>query len=232
MLNRGMSRSSNFGSWMDKKSAEKDIESGTVRGGGGGDSEGESTGLLGQFSSIQDGFYSQMTELSGGMPDTAEFRARLTNSMYLLLGAIVFFLLAIFIGIPTIFLKPSKFVLCMTLATLLCVASIAVLQKPDVFLANIYNAGSTRMMSVGGLVFSSLATIYVTVFIKRYVVVLSAAGLQIVFILYFLSSFIPGGTTGLQILLKTIYVFVKTALRPVIFVCSKTFNSFVSSLFS
>jgi hypothetical protein len=217
---------SNFGSWMDKKSAEKDIEN------GGQVEADESVGLLGQLSFIQDGFYSQMTELSGGMPDTAEFRARLTNSMYLLLAAIVFFVLAIFIGLPTIFLKPSKFVLCMTLGSLLCVASIAVLQKPDVFLSNLYTAGSTRMMSVGGLVLSSLATIYLTVFVKRYVVVLTAAGVQIVFILYFLSSFIPGGTTGLRVLLKTIYVFVKTALHPVIFVCSKSIKSFTASLFS
>mmetsp|Transcript_2578 Transcript_2578/g.4691 ORF Transcript_2578/g.4691 Transcript_2578/m.4691 type:complete len:226 (+) Transcript_2578:36-713(+) len=225
MLNRGMSRSSNFGDWVDKKSAEKDIESGKVV-------EEESVGLLGQLSYVQDGFYNQMTELSGGMPDTAEFRARLANAMYLLLGAIVFFLLAIFIGLPTIILKPSKFVLCMTLASLLSVASVAVLQKPDVFLANLYSAGSERMMSVGGLVLSCLCTIYLTVFVKRYVVVLTAAGVQIFFILLFLSSFIPGGTTGLKVLLKTIYVFVKTALKPLIFVCSKAINSFVSSLFS
>ena len=231
MLNRSMSKSSNFGSWMDKKSAEKDLESGKSGGSGaGGDSEDSS--LLGQLSFIQDGFYSQMTELSGGMPDTAEFRARLTNAMYLLIGAIVFFILAIFIGLPTIFLKPSKFVLCMTLCSLLCVASIAVLQKPDVFLSNLYNAGATRMLSVGGLVMSSLATIYLTVFVKRYVVILSAAGVQIFFILYFVSSFIPGGTTGLQVLLRTIFVFVKTALRPMVFVCSKSIKSFAASLFS
>lgn len=220
-----MSRSSDFGSWVDKKSAEKDVESGET-------SDGEDVGLLGQLSFIQDGFYSQMTELSDGMPDTAEFRARLRNAMYLLIGAIVFFVLAIVVGLPTIFLKPSKFVLCMTLGSLLSVASIVVLQKPDVFLSNLYNAGSTRMMSIGGLVLSSLITIYLTVFVKRYVVVLSAAGVQIFFILYFLSSFIPGGSAGLQVLLKTAYILVKTALRPVIFVCSKSIKSFTTSLFS
>lgn len=223
-----MSRSSDFSSWMDKKSTEKDLEDGKNKN---GDSE-ENVGLLGQLSYVQDGFYSQMTELSGGMPDTAEFRARLSNAMYLLIGAIVFFILAIFIGLPTIFLKPSKFVLCMTLGSLMSVASIVVLQKPDVFLTNLYTAGAPRMMAVGGLVCSSLTTIYLTIFVKRYVVVLSAAGVQIFFILYFLSSFIPGGTTGLQVLLNTIYVFVKTALRPMIFVCKKSIKSFMSSLFS
>lgn len=222
-----MSRSSNFGSWVDKKNAEKDIENGKVV-----PEVAENVSLLGQLSFIQDGFYDQMTELSGGMPDTAEFRARLTNAMYLLLASIVFFLLAIFVGIPTIILKPSKFVLCMTLASLLCVASVAVLQKPDVFLSNLHDAGASRMSAVGGLVLSSLTTMYLTVFVKRYVVVLTAAGVQIFFILYFLASFIPGGTTGLRVLLKTIYVFVKTALRPLTFVCSRAISSFVSSLFS
>ena len=221
-----MSRSSNFSAWMEKKTAEKDVESGEQIG-----SE-ESDGLLGQLSNIQDGFYNQMTELSGGLPDTAEFRARLTNAMYLLIAAIVFFILAIFVGLPVIFLKPSKFVLCMTLGTLLSIAFVATLQKPSVFLTNLYSAGATRMMSVGGLFISSLTTIYLTVFVKRYVVVLSAAGVQLFFILYFLSSFVPGGPAGLKVLLKTIYVFVKTALRPMIFVCKKSIQSFINSIFS
>ena len=226
MQNRGMSRSSNFGAWVDKKNAEKDVESGITS------DEGEESSLLGQLSFVQEGFYSQMSDLAEGMPDTAAFRARLMNSMYLLLGAIVFFALAVLVGLPTLLLKPSKFVLCITLGTLLSVASVVVLQKPEVFVANIYNAGTTRTISMGGLVLSSLVTIYLTVFVKRYVVVLSAAGVQIFFILYFISSFIPGGTKGLEVLLKTIYVFIRTALKPIIFVCNKAISSFVASLFS
>ena len=153
-------------------------------------------------------------------------------TIYLVLGSILFAILAIVVGIPTLIIRPSKFVLCVTLSTLLAVASIIVMQKPSVFLENLFKAGVERTSSVAGLVVASLLTIYVTVFVKRYVVTLLATGFQVICILWFLASFMPGGSKGLNVLLRTTYAFLKTILTPMLYVCKQTVVTIVTKIFS
>jgi hypothetical protein len=226
MQYRHMSRQGSFSDWVNRKNEEANEK----------EECDEDDSLLSQISSIQDSFTSQFQELSGTLPDSgplsAAFRSRMKYTIYLLLGSIMFAILAIVVGIPTIIIRPSKFVLCVTLSTLLAVASVVVMQKPSVFIENLLSAGFDRTASVVGLVVTSILTIYVTVFVKRYIVTMAATGFQILCILWFIASFIPGGKQGLGILLRTSYIFLKTVSSPMIYVCIKTVKAGISSLMS
>ena len=92
-----------FSNWMDDRNKNDDKD--------------ETFSFLGigmQMKGVQENFASQMMELSGALPDTPlneNFRNRLSASVYLLLGSIGFGILAILIGLPTLILKPAKFLL-------------------------------------------------------------------------------------------------------------------------
>jgi len=75
-------------------------------------------------------------------------------------------------------------------------------------------------------------TIYLTVFVHWYLMVIASAAFQVLAVVWYLASFIPGGTRGLQLLLKTAYVIVGTVLKPFVFVCKKTVSSVLGQMFS
>jgi hypothetical protein len=192
--------------------------------------------ILGQLGAIQDNFTNQLSELSGNLPDagplSAAFRKRVKHSMYLLFASITFGALAIVVGLPTLVLRPSKFVICMSLSTLCGAGSVIVLQKPTTFLSSLLNDGPSKSLPVVLLLVSMVVTIYVAVFIHKYVFVVVAGGAQIGCMLFYLASFIPGGSRGLQVLLRMGYAIIKTALTPCFFVAKKAVGSFVRTVMS
>mmetsp|Transcript_15801 Transcript_15801/g.26560 ORF Transcript_15801/g.26560 Transcript_15801/m.26560 type:complete len:232 (-) Transcript_15801:1073-1768(-) len=228
MQNR-MSRSSNssgFAQWLEQqKAAQNEAEN---------DGE-ESVGLFSQLSSIQDNFTNQLQEMSGSLPEagplSASYRTRITHAIYLLIAAVAFAILGVFIGLPTLLVRPSKFVLCMTLSTLLAASSVIVMQKPSVFFSNLVSGGPTKAAPVVALGISMVFTLYVTIFIHRYLSILFAGGIQLTCLLYYLASFIPGGTQGVVVLLKTMFSVVRAAAKPVLYLIWKTTIACLSRIF-
>ena len=191
------------------------------------------------WNTIQDsvsGVSNQLQELSGSIPEagplSSAFRLRVKNAIYLLILSVLFAILAIFIGLPTLIFRPAKFVICMTLSTLLGASSVIVLQKPSVFLSNLLNGGVSNSLPIVCLLLSLIATIYVTIMVHKYIYVLIMGSIQILCMLYYISSFLPVGTKGLQIILKTGYIIVSTAVSPCIFVCKKTTSACIRRLIS
>jgi hypothetical protein len=201
--------SGSFSDWMNKKNPNNN--------------EGnEDSSFLSQVYDIQTNFTTQMQEMSGIFPDagplSASFRVRIRNAVYLLLGSILFGCFAIFIGIPTIAVRPSKFALCSTISTLLAIASIIVLQTPTTFLDNIWTSG--RGVSLCCLCLSSLMSIYFTIFVHRYILTLSMAGVQVFCLIWFIASFIPGGRRGLSLLLRATFSIARALLSPLLSMCT------------
>ena len=167
MINRSnMARSTNsFASWMEQQQSDDSKEDG---------SQFDFTmfSVMGQFqsrlSSIQDNVTNQFQELSGSLPEagplSAAFRARVTNAVYLLLISAAFGILAVIVGLPTLVIRPSKFVICITLCTGFGAASVIVLQKPSVFLSNVIKGGLAEMAPVLLLLFSVISILHVTIF--------------------------------------------------------------------
>lgn len=190
----------------------------------------------GQLSSLQDSMLNQLQDFAGGagasLADAAAFRTRLTYAIYLLGAAVGFGLLAVLIGLPTIVLRPSKFVLCITLSTLCASASVVVLQKPAQFLQRLTTGNLSDSLPAAVLFASQLATIYVTVVIHRYIYVMLAGAMQLLVLLYNLSLYIPGGQKGLLLILRMGSVILSTAMKPCLIVVSRSLAYFTRSIFS
>lgn len=215
----GMSSSKqSFSEWMAKQEeTEHDLEE-----------QSEGFSLLGRLSSIQDSLAGQLTTLSGTIdanagPLSAAFQQRVKYALYLIIAAVIFLFFAIAVGLPTIVLRPSKFVMCMTLATSFAAASVVVMQTPQVFLSNMWSAGLERSAPFLGLIATMISTFFITIFYNRYLFILTSASLQVACLLWYLSTYIPGGPTGLKMLVKAAWLLVSTAAQPCMFVCKKTF---------
>lgn len=110
----------------------------------------ESGGYFSQMVAIRDSFATQLQDMTEALPEagplSAAYRERLLNSIYLLFASVLFGVLAIFIGLPTLVLRPSKFVICLSLSTLLAASSVIVMQKPSVFLTNLTSGGIQQVI--------------------------------------------------------------------------------------
>jgi hypothetical protein len=184
--------------------------------------------MTSNISSINDALSSQMNEITNSLPSvevgpfSAEYRGRLMTSLYLIIGSAFFMAVAIFVGLPTLVIKPSKFVLCITISTLLTIASVIHIQKPSVFLAALCTGDPYQKIPFVLLIVSVIATGYVTIFVHAYTYILVSGIIQCLSILFFLASYIPGGQTGLIMVLRAAAVVVRTAVTPVLFCCKQT----------
>lgn len=229
MSARSTSSNDTFSSWFSKYG--DDIESGADD----GRSAEQSVSLLLQFNSIQDSVTNQFQELSGSIsegPLGASFRTRILYSVYLLIAAVVMATLAIMVGLPTIILRPAKFVVLITLSTIFGASSVIVMQSPSVFWANFLNAEWEKKLSVVSLCISLLFTLYAAIVVHTYACVVFTGVIQCLCMLYYLSSFVPGGQKGLTVLLKTGLMLVKTAMAPCIYVTKKTLKAFIKQVFN
>lgn len=127
-----MSGNTDFKQWMEQRK-------------GGKGSDDETDGAAGDWGSSLAGWQTdvaqQLHSYSSLLPDagplSAEYRTRVTHALALLALAGLFGVLAVVVGLPTLVLRPSKFVLCSTLCTLCVAASMVVLKRPSVFLAEL-----------------------------------------------------------------------------------------------
>jgi|MDTB01.2.fsa_nt_gb hypothetical protein len=216
-MNQRMSGKQDFSKWLKERDGGNE----------------ETVSFLGQIGAIQFSVSSQMQELSGALPDAnsltgAQFRERVSKAVYLLIASVSCALLAVFVGLPTIVLRPAKFVVFMSLTTLFAIGSVIMLQTPGAFIKDVSDGGIEKSVPFGALVGSQLLTLYVAVFVHKYVYTIMFGALQVLSILYYLASFIPGGTKGLEILLRSGYAMVDTACMP----CKAFVRRQISSAFS
>ena len=222
------SSSSSFSAWLESQK-NADIED---------DSRGDETiSLFSQFGAIQDGFANQLSELSGSLADggplNAAFRDRFKQSIYLLLISALFAALAVFIGLPTILLRPAKFVVCLTLSTVFAAASVIVMQTPKAYFTSILQDESPKKkLSLIALFASIFFTLYCALFIHKYLYIVFSGCIQGLCLLYYLAIFIPGGSKGLNVLLWTGYQLLSTAMQPCLFVTRRFIRSFVRQFLS
>lgn len=218
---------SSFSEWANSRQNNSDPQS---------NDDDESSSFLGKITSLQDNISSQMLQITGTLPDSGPIspglRARIQYSLFMLIGSALFLMLAIFIGLPTIVVRPSKFVMCMSLSQGLAFGAVVTLQKPSAFLANLLESGPAKAAPVVVLVSSLIFTLYTTIFIHSYILTIACGILQLLCIIWFLASFIPGGTTGVLTLFKTAFTVVSTFLKPLFYLVKKTAISTFNLVFS
>jgi Got1/Sft2-like family len=115
-------------------------------------------------------------------------------------------------------LKPQKFALSFTCGSLLFMGSFAIMKGPKEHLMSLFQAD--RWLFTVIYFISMFMTIYCTFHfggITGYVLVLSSSAAQLVALVWYLISFLPGGTAGLHY----IFAVVSHFLKPVIIVCAR-----------
>lgn len=163
----------------------------------------------------------EMQRLSGSLPDAgilgADFRSRTWNAALLMLAGLFFAILAIVIGLPTLLLKPVKFIMCMSLSSTCFLASVAVLKKPSVMLQEIMESPSpfTTALPIVALVSSNMLTLYICIFHRSYMTCIFAGAQQILAISIFLICLMPGGKAGVLFMFKSLYYVVQVGASAI-----------------
>lgn len=213
---------SSFGKWYEEK---KNEEAGDGNGNNGSNNHWFDTeSLLPMFNTenMQPISWSSMkASMEKSMPSTIlgmNYQQRFQLFCGLLFLSILFFALAFFIGVPMLAVKPHKFAISFTCGSITFMCSFGILRGPIEHM--------TSMIQPDRLLFtifyfgSMFFTLYCTFFIHGvtgYLCVVSSSAIQLVALLWYLISFLPGGTAGLS------YVFAAMLhiLKPVLVQCAR-----------
>mmetsp|Transcript_10415 Transcript_10415/g.22070 ORF Transcript_10415/g.22070 Transcript_10415/m.22070 type:complete len:235 (+) Transcript_10415:69-773(+) len=222
--------SGGFGSWnYDQKQQDGgDLESG----GGGGDNGGsETSSFLGasgvaipegmSWSNFKSSLESQMPQRVMGM----NYQERFKVFCALLILSALFFALAFAVGLPMIYIRPQKFALSFTFGSLMFMGSFAILKGPY---AHFMGMLVPERLPFTIVYFGSmLATLFFTFTVGGalgYIVVMACSAAQLLALMWYLVTFLPGGAAGMQMLTSAIYVMMK----PVIIACTKCWAMFLT----
>mmetsp|Transcript_31041 Transcript_31041/g.43012 ORF Transcript_31041/g.43012 Transcript_31041/m.43012 type:complete len:244 (+) Transcript_31041:99-830(+) len=116
-----------------------------------------------------------------------------------LFGAGVFFLfLALTVALPVIVVFPTKFALCFTLGCFLIVSSFVVLKGWRLQTAHMLS--HERLPFTVGFAGSMGMTLYAALVQHSYINSLFFSGIQVLALVYYLCSYLPGGAAGLHML--------------------------------
>ncbi len=115
-------------------------------------------------------------------------------------GGAFFLFMAFFIFLPVIILSPSKFALAFTIGCCLVFSGFAALKGWRAQAAAML--ARERLPFTAGYLGSVALTLYASIFMKSYLLSLLASGLQIVALLYYLTSYYPGGTDSVRWILS------------------------------
>ncbi|KAG0585081.1 hypothetical protein KC19_3G256500 [Ceratodon purpureus] len=159
-------------------------------------------------SSITNAFNSvtnKVRELPANVQSAASFvpsRQALTAFFIMIAAGSFFIFMAFFMFLPVIVLVPQKFAISFTIGSIFIVGSFFALKGPK---AQFYHMVSKeRWAFTAGFIGSMAATIYVSVVLHSYILSVVFAVVQVLALLYYLMSYFPGGTAGMQFLTSMI----------------------------
>uniref|UniRef100_A0A7S4ADK8 Vesicle transport protein n=2 Tax=Pseudo-nitzschia australis TaxID=44445 RepID=A0A7S4ADK8_9STRA len=210
---------SSFGNWYDEKKAAEN-----------GDASSNSSSwfsidtdeVLPLFNSenLQGFSFENMKQsMEGQMPKKIMgmgYQQRFQVFCALLFLSAIFFGLAFFVGVPMLALKPQKFALSFTCGSITFMGSFGIMKGPYEHFISMCTM--ERMPFTTIYLGSMMATLYLTCTkggMKGYTLVLISSGVQLVALLWYLVSFLPGGTMGLHMVGRAMC----TMLKPVFAAC-------------
>jgi len=140
----------------------------------------------------------------------------------------LFFTLGFTVGIPMITIRPQKFALCFTFGSLTFMGSFAILRGPETHIKGML--AQDRLAFTIFYVGSMLMTLYFTFSVRGvsgYVSVLFASAMQLLALLWYLITFLPGGAQGMKVLTSAI----ASLLKPLIVGCTKCWGRLIMKVF-
>mmetsp|Transcript_566 Transcript_566/g.776 ORF Transcript_566/g.776 Transcript_566/m.776 type:complete len:246 (+) Transcript_566:86-823(+) len=176
------------------------------------------------FANMKSSMEAQMPQQILGM----NYQQRFKFFCALLFLSGLFFVLAFTVGLPMITFRPQKFALSFTFGSLTFMGSFGILTGPAAHFSSMLTA--ERLPFTVVYVASMLSTLYFTFTVggpSGYVLVLGASGCQLLALLWYLISFLPGGSAGLSMLLRGM----AQILKPVMIGCAKCQAAVMARIF-
>lgn len=132
----------------------------------------------------------------------------------LLFLSALFFALAFFIGMPALVARPQKFAISFTMGSLTFMASFGILKGPWEHLKSMLSADRIYFTFIYfGSMFMTLYFTFSAGGASGYLLVLSASTAQLLALLFYLVSFLPGGASGLKYVLAAMGHILKPLIR-------------------
>mmetsp|Transcript_12 Transcript_12/g.40 ORF Transcript_12/g.40 Transcript_12/m.40 type:complete len:262 (+) Transcript_12:70-855(+) len=171
---------------------------------------------MGNFSvaSMRSSLESQLPQKVMGM----NYQQRFQVFCVCLLLSAIFFTLGFFVGIPLITVRPQKFALSFTCGSITFMGSFAILKGPYEHFKSMmaYDRIHFTVFYFGTMIL----TLYLTFTVggaQGYILVLGASALQLLALMWYLVTFLPGGAMGMKMLTQALW----TMLKPFIMGCAK-----------
>lgn len=214
-----MPPSSSFGSWYDEQKAAENGDASSNSSWFSIDTEqalplfnAENIQNLHGFSfeGMKQSMEAQMPKKIMGM----NYQQRFKVFCALLFLSALFFALAFFVGVPMLALKPQKFALSFTCGSITFMGSFGIMKGPKEHLMSMCTL--QRMPFTIIYLGSMMSTLYLTCTkggMKGYALVLVSSGVQLVALLWYLISFLPGGTMGLQLVGRAMWTFLQPVFK-------------------
>ena len=139
----------------------------------------------------------------------------------------LFFALGFLIGLPVLAVRPQKFALCFTFGSLTFMASFSMIKGPVAHLKSML--APDRFAFTAVYVTSMIATLYSTFTyggISGYFIVLSSCVAQLLALLWYLVTFLPGGSAGMAMVASVL----RNLLGPIINGCASCFTKALASI--
>ncbi|CAM9310947.1 unnamed protein product [Discosporangium mesarthrocarpum] len=148
------------------------------------------------------------------------YQQRFNGFVAMLLLSMLFFALAFLVGLPTIILRPSKFALTFTLGSLCFMGSFAMLKGPTKHVLSM--CAVDRLPFSVAYLGSMAGTLYACMVMRSYLVVVTLSGVQILALLWYFLSFVPGGSRGMSYFLSAIMKTARYTIKPCMEGCFKS----------
>mmetsp|Transcript_8524 Transcript_8524/g.11180 ORF Transcript_8524/g.11180 Transcript_8524/m.11180 type:complete len:264 (+) Transcript_8524:121-912(+) len=183
---------------------------------------GSSSGRGGpKLSNPKDLFNGFVANLKGGNKSNNEadqlimglsYKRRFQIFVAMLVLSVVFFALAFLVGLPTVVLRPHKFAVSFTLGSLTFMAAFAMLKGPTAHLKSMCSRDRLpfSILYVG----SMFTTLYACFSMRSYIFAIVFSALQLSALLWYLISYIPGGSNGMKYFFNAIIRTAKYMILP------------------
>jgi hypothetical protein len=138
-------------------------------------------------------------ELPGNVQSAAQFvpsRQAMTVFAIMVAAGVFFMFMAFFLFLPVIGLFPQKFAICFTIGCIFMMGSFFALKGPKTQFYHMIS--KERLPFTAGFIGSMAGTIYVSMVLHSYILSVVFAAIQVLALLYYMLSYFPGGTTGMQ----------------------------------
>ncbi|XP_024356992.1 uncharacterized protein [Physcomitrium patens] len=151
--------------------------------------------LVGAFSSVTKG----MRDLPSSVSSAATYvpSRQSIMSFSVMIGSGVFFIMLAFtVFLPMIIVAPQKFAICFTLGCIFIMGAFFALKGPKS--QALHMISKERLPFTLGFLGSMCATLYASMVLHSYIFSVFFSGIQVLALLYYVISYFPGGSAGLQ----------------------------------